>query len=141
LNAGLILEQFFAAIVAGQLERLSELLHPEAEIHLLAFGSETVRGREAVVSKIRTVREETVYEPTVHRVEESDERIAIAVGSSRYPLDFGGFAVSQVVWVAEIEDGTVRQVRTYLDMDAAQAAAADVRAPATGASSGRAEGR
>jgi ketosteroid isomerase-like protein len=112
---------------AEPVERLAELIHPDAEMRLLVSFGAVLHGREAVFDALERGREATVYQARVHAFEWLDDQTVLSFARARYALQGGGHAESNVCWLDQLRDGLIWRVQAFTNEHEARRAYADRR--------------
>jgi len=95
------------------IDRIAELLHPEAEMRLLVSFGKPLHGRATVVKTLEHARQSAVYLAEVRGFEWLDEQTSLTSAQARYPLEGGGFAEGTVFWLDELRDGLIWRVQGF----------------------------
>ena len=109
---------------AGDLARLSTLVHEDAEIQMAYLHGELARGPRALEDALRAAAH-SVHRPRMDGVVAVDDSAAILYGRVRYPVEGGGFGDRQAAWLNILKDGLMWRVRIYADVAAARRAYAE----------------
>ena len=73
------------------IERISLLIHPDAEMRLLVSYGQPIRGRTAATQALQHGREAATFHAQVERFEWLDDSTSLTTAQARYPLPGGGF--------------------------------------------------
>jgi hypothetical protein len=98
---------------ADPIDRIEQLIHPEAEMRLLVSFGKPLHGRTAVIKTLEHARQAAVYLAEVRGFEWLDEHTALTSAQARYPLEGGGFAEGTVFWLDELRDGLIWRVQAF----------------------------
>lgn len=126
-------EQVVAAAMAayerGDLDALAELVHPDAEIHMLLLGDELARGPSELREALEP-RESVVHHPTMTRVETVSDEAAIMVGRIQYADARGGLTDREAAWLSVLREGRIWRTWVFASADEARSAYADMSSEA-----------
>jgi ketosteroid isomerase-like protein len=117
------------AYQSGDLANLAELVSPDVRIEPLSTDLERGPAYEGVDGIAEWAREldgsEEEFQPAIESIEMVGDRV-LAVGSIQMASEEGLVGPAPTAWVFEFdEQGRLRRMRAYDDVDAARADAAD----------------
>jgi ketosteroid isomerase-like protein len=130
-SAGAVVEEALRRFGVGDYEGFLAVLHPDVEWHpsssVVAPGATmlpTYRGHAGIRRWLKTIDESfEEYAPEAREIEDlgGDRALVSALVTVRRPG--GQRTTSEVIWIATAEDGKLRRIRSYPDMDEARRAA------------------
>jgi len=107
-----VVAEAMAAYQRGDLDALAALVHPEAEIEMLALGGTAAHGPEGLVEAIVRARE-GVHRPTMTNVEGIGPDAALMIGRIQYTEPRGSLTDRKAVWLTVLRDGLLWRTRVF----------------------------
>jgi ketosteroid isomerase-like protein len=127
-SAGAVVHEALRHFAAHDYDAFLEVLHPDVEWHpsssVVAPGATmlpTYQGHAGIRRWLKTIDEAfEEYAPEAREIEDlgDDRALVSAMVTVRRPG--GQRTTSEVVWIATAEDGKLRRMRSYPDMDEAR---------------------
>ena len=109
-----------SAFARGDLDAMSALVHPDAEIEVLGMG-EVVHGVDGLREALEVAGQRS-HEPTMSAIEPVGAHGAMMIGRVRYGDSSGGVWDSPAVWLSVVRDGKIWRSRAFASADEARAA-------------------
>jgi ketosteroid isomerase-like protein len=106
-----IVGEAMACYDRGDLEALAALVHPEAEIELVAFDG-VVHGPDGLVGALAQVRE-GVHRPTVTSIRAVGADAAVMIGRIQYTDARGSLSDRKAVWLTMLRDGLLWRTHVF----------------------------
>jgi ketosteroid isomerase-like protein len=129
-SVGGLVQEALRQFGSGDYDAFLEVLHPDVEWHpsssVVAPGATmlpTYRGHAGIKRWLKTIDEAfEEYAPEAREIEDlgDDRALVSAMVTVRRPG--GQRTTSEVAWIATAEDGKLRRIRSYADMDEARRA-------------------
>jgi ketosteroid isomerase-like protein len=130
-STGAVVQKALRHFASRDYDAFLEVLHPDVEWHpsssVVAPGATmlpTYRGHAGIRRWLKTIDEAfEEYAPEAREIEDlgDDRALVSAMVTIRRPG--GQRTTSQVVWIATSEDGKLRRMRSYADMNEARSSA------------------
>src|SRR5262249_22442902 len=97
------------------IQRITPLIHEDAQMRLLVSFGKLLEGRSAVVEALAGGWAAETFRARILRFEWLDDSTSLTFAHARYALESGGFAEGNVFWLDEIRDGQIWRVRVFKD--------------------------
>jgi hypothetical protein len=109
---------------SDSLDRLGELMQPDAQMTLLVNRLQPVSGRSKILEAIGQGRGALLYRAWVDRFKWLDDATVMVYGQARYAGRPGSWSCSNVRWLDEFRDGLLWRVEAFTSKEAAEEAIA-----------------
>jgi ketosteroid isomerase-like protein len=119
--AGQVVAAAMAAYERGDLARLAELVHPEAEIQMLLLGEGPARGPNELREALER-RKGVVHHPTMTHIEAISDDAAVMVGRIQYTDTRGGLTDREAAWLTVLREGRLWRTWVFASVDEARSA-------------------
>ena len=116
-----IVSAAMAAFARGDIDDMSEFVHPDAEIEVIGLDGRVVAGVEGLRAALAAAASRS-HEPTMSSIEPVGEDGALMVGRVRFGDATGGWWDSPAVWLSIVRDGKIWRSRAFTSADEARAA-------------------
>jgi ketosteroid isomerase-like protein len=130
-SAGAVVQEALRQFASRDYDAFLEVLHPDIEWHpsssVVAPGATmlpTYRGRAGIKRWLKTIDESfEEYAPEAREIEDLGEDRALVSAMVTVRRPGGQRTTSEVVWIVTAEDGKLRRMRSYADLEEARRSA------------------
>lgn len=107
-----VVAEAMASYERGELEALAHLVHPDAEIEMVALGGAAAHGPGGLLEALSHARE-GVHRPTVTSIRSVGADAALLIGRIQYTDPRGGLSDRKAVWLSVLRDGLIWRTRVF----------------------------
>jgi SnoaL-like domain len=107
-----VVAEAMACYERGELDVLADLVHPDAEIEMIALGGGAAHGPDGLVEALTHARE-GVHRPTVQSIRAIGADAALLIGRIQFADARGGLSDRKAVWLSVLRDGLIWRTRVF----------------------------